>query len=210
MARNRSWDYYKANQRMAGLKIIEVKIQGTTQRNTVYRVSFDCCGSRRDLTHGRINARIASGHRECGKCVRTRWKYYEPGQIIAGAEILARISVIGKSQKGTVYLTKAQCCGVESELSHCRIRRRELAGSILCPDCARKNGMEAYKAANADRAAKAAGARRLRAEKKRQQEKEGFSTSGPPYGIEHRPEWPRPNWIKPGAHTIWEDRMCQA
>lgn len=210
MGRKNTWDYYKATQRMAGLKIIDVSVQGITQRSTVYRVSFDCCGSMRDLTHERINARIAYGHIKCGECGQTRWKYYEQGQIIAGAEILERVSVTGKSQKGAIYRTKAQCCGAESELSHYRIRRRELAGSILCPSCARENGMEAYKAANADRAAKAAEARRLRVEKKRQQEEEGFSTSGSPYDIEHRPDWPRPSWIKPGVHTLWEDRMCQA
>lgn len=208
--RSHVWDYYKDGSRMSGLKIVDCKVQGTSQRRTVYNVSFDCCGARQTMTHERIVARISARHVLCGSCGQKRWSYYDPNTTIGGYRILKRIAVNGKAQRGTVYRVKAECCGAEIDVDHRRLRCRELNGSTLCPSCARKNGMEKYVEKNATEREKAEEARRERVATKRDATV-GAGTLEPtectPYGVDRYPDWPRPSWVPIGVNVIWQDRM---
>lgn len=191
MTSSRRWGYYRDGSNMCGIRIVNCEVQGTSQKKTIYNVVFDCCGMRKTMNHERILARLKIGQDMCCKCGKRKWRYYEPHSIVGGYEILERISVQGKEQTGTIYRAKAMCCGAEADVSHERITRRMIDGSILCPYCAK-----------ARREARAEAVKRCGDvdPKKRATHR-----------VDHSLDLPRPppSWVPIGVHVAWEDRMGQ-
>lgn len=200
-----SWDYYRIGMDYAGLKILDVKTQGTNQRATIYRVRYDCCGSEADITHERIIHRIRTDVLRCGKCAQGGWRFFDDGEIVTGYEILARVSIGRQTQKKTIYKIRTTCCDKKFDCSHYCLVRRGNDGTILCRDCAAIQGKNAQIKKTSGRRNEIRAQRR----KERLLKKElKFSTANQPYMIRFRPEWPVPSHVPIGVHVLWEDRMC--
>lgn len=68
----RKWKYYKPNQEIAGLVILEQLNQATLQEDTYYRIKYFCCNQIFELTHQQIRQRHTKHAKNCVHCSKKK------------------------------------------------------------------------------------------------------------------------------------------
>lgn len=62
------------------------------------------------------------------------WDYYQSGETV-GAIKVVKLMTAALSMGQTEYLAEWTCCGGQEVMSHLKIRKKMLRGSVMCATC---------------------------------------------------------------------------
>lgn len=72
VARKGKWEPYEPGLMLGTTEVLGVEVAGGTQKSTLYRVRYTCCGREDVVSHVSIVKRVANDSKQCSECSSTR------------------------------------------------------------------------------------------------------------------------------------------